>query len=169
MELRVGDSVVHPTYGVGHVVHVENKKLTEAQPRLYYQVVMDSATVWIPAESFEKIGMRQLPPRRDLANYRALLKTLPASFDANHSKRRMELAERLKIGSFQSLCELVRDLTALGWRKPLGTADAVSLRRAYERLCREWSAVDKISVEEAQTEIDALLDQGKQTFLRRAT
>ncbi len=169
MELHVGDSVVHPIYGVGHVVHVENKKLTEAQPRLYYQVVTDSATVWIPAESFEKVGMRQLPPKRDLPNYRALLKKSPTSFDPNHSKRRIELAERLKVGSFQSLCELVRDLTALSWRKPLGSADATSLRRAHERLCREWAAADDISVDDAKNEIDTLLNQGKQTFMRHAT
>ena len=166
MEFSVGDSVVHPIYGVGHITHVENKKLTEAQPRLYYQVVTDSATLWIPAESFEKAGMRQLPAKRELANYRALLKKSPRSFDANHAKRRVELAERLKLGSFQSLCELVRDLTALGWRKPLGTADATSLRLAHERLCREWAAVEKISTEEAQTEIDTLLNQTKQSFMR---
>ncbi len=169
MELHVGDSVVHPIHGVGLIVHVGNKKLTEAQPRLYYQVVTENDTVWVPAESFEKIGMRQLPSKRDLASYRTLLKTSPVTFDTNHSKRRMELAERLKVGSFKSLCELVRDLTAFGWRKPLSNADAVSLRRAHDRLCREWAAADDVPVEEAVSEIDALLNQGKQSFMRSAS
>ena len=166
MGLQVGDSVVHPIHGVGHIVHVGNKMFTGTETRLYYQVVTDKTTVWIPAESFEKIGMRQLPPKRDLASYRTLLKTLPVSFDTNHSKRRIELAERLKLGSFQSLCEMVRDLTALGWNKPLSNADAVSLRRAHDRLCREWSAADNIPVEQAGNEIDALLLHAKRTFMR---
>ena len=50
MELRVGDSVVHPIHGVGRIVTVSNKKFTEAQPRLYYQVLTDTSTLWIPAE-----------------------------------------------------------------------------------------------------------------------
>ena len=169
MELRVGDSVVHPIHGVGRIVTVSNKKFTEAQPRLYYQVVTDSSTVWIPAESFEKIGMRQLPPKRELELYRSVLKKAPVPFDPNHSKRRLELAERLKHGSFKSLCELVRDLSALGWNKPLGTADAVSLRRAHERLCREWAAVDNIPIGNAESEIDSLLLQSKRTFMRQTT
>ena len=169
MELRVGDSVVHPIHGVGRIVTVSNKKFTEAQPRLYYQVLTDTSTLWIPAESFEKIGMRQLPPKRELDTYRTLLKKAPIPFDTNHSKRRIELAERLKQGSFKSLCELVRDLSALGWSKPLGTADSVSLRRAHERLCREWAAVDNISIGNAESEIDSLLLQNKRTFGRQAT
>ena len=113
--------------------------------------------------------MRQLPPKRELDTYRTLLKKAPIPFDTNHSKRRIELAERLKQGSFKSLCELVRDLSALGWSKPLGTADSVSLRRAHERLCREWAAVDNISIGNAESEIDSLLLQNKRTFGRQAT
>lgn len=165
MELQVGDSVVHPIYGVGHIVHVGNRRFTGTEARLYYQVLTDNTTVWIPAESFEKIGMRQLPSKRDLASYRTLLKTCPVSFDANHSKRRIEVAERLKLGSFKSLCEMVRDLSARGWAKPLGTADAVSLRRAHERLCREWAAADGALVAEATKEIDDLLLDAKGKFM----
>ena len=166
MSLQVGDSVVHPIYGVGHIVHVGNKKFVGNESRLYYQVIANNTTVWIPAESFEKIGMRQLPTKRELAGYRSLLKTAPVSFNTNHSKRRIELAERIKLGSFQSLCEIVRDLAAHGWVKPLSNADAVSFRRAHDRLCREWSAADGVSVEEASNEIDALLSHAKQAFMR---
>ena len=166
MDLQVGDSVVHPIHGVGHIVHVGKKQFIGTETRLYYQVVTDNTTLWIPAESFDKIGMRQLPTKRDLARYRELLKTAPVSFNTNHSKRRIELAERIKLGSFQSLCEIVRDLAAHGWIKPLTNADATSFNRAHARLSREWAAADNISVEQAGNEIDALLSHAKKAFMR---
>lgn len=164
MELQIGDSVVHPIHGVGHIVFVGKKQFAETEARLYYQVAIEHTTLWIPAESFEKIGMRQSPSKRALAEYRHQLTSKPASLDANHAKRRIELAERLKNSSFQSLCELVRDLSARGWAKPLSGVDAVSLRRAHARLCREWAATEGVSIAEATQEIDSLLQDSKRMY-----
>jgi len=161
MELQVGDRVVHPIYGVGRIATVGKKRFT-GEARMYYEIVAAKTTVWVPMESSEAIGLRRLTTKPDLATYRKVLKSRPISLDQDHTRRRMELAERLKQGSFQALCEMVRDLTARGWRKPLGSADASYLRKAHDHLSEEWASADGVSIAAASEEIDTLLLESRQ-------
>jgi RNA polymerase-interacting CarD/CdnL/TRCF family regulator len=48
MEFRSGDEVVHPNYGVGSIVRLEEKQLAEAGTRLYYVLAFGKTTVWMP-------------------------------------------------------------------------------------------------------------------------
>ena len=128
------------------------------------EVASQIATVWVPAETFEASGLRRLTTKVDLSVYRDLLKGRPLSLDKDHARRRLELIERMKQGSFKALCELVRDLTARGWSKPLGGADAASLRKAHDHLCQEWAAAEGVPLAEATQEVDAFLLEAKKSF-----
>nr|MBP7694292.1 hypothetical protein [Anaerolineales bacterium] len=101
--------------------------------------------------------LRLLTPKAELARYRAILLEKPAVLTPDHRQRRLELINRLKLGSFQELCEAVRDLTARSWQKPLNEMDAAGLRRAREGLGREWAAAEGVAVPLALQEIDAIL------------
>jgi RNA polymerase-interacting CarD/CdnL/TRCF family regulator len=61
------------------------------------------------------------------------------------------------------LCEIVRDLTAQSWRKALGEADKLLLRKAREGLCQEWAIVEEISLVQAMEEVDALVREARPT------
>ena len=159
MTFKAGDSVVHPTHGVGRILRLEDRRLAEEETRRYYVVVADRSTVWVPVDANTKAGLRQLTPKRDLDRYRRLLKSDPSPLQKDHTKRRFEINERLKEGSFQAMCEVVRDLTARGRRRSLTEADMTLLQKIRIDLCREWAASDGVSVEEAIREVDALLAQ----------
>jgi hypothetical protein len=58
----------------------------------------------------------------------------------------------------------VRDLTAYGWHKTLSGSIAIFLQTALEVLCQEWAAVEGITLAEAVTEIQSLLEKGKQVY-----
>jgi RNA polymerase-interacting CarD/CdnL/TRCF family regulator len=81
---------------------------------------------------------------------------------SNPHERRQNLLNRLKAGAFLDLCEIVRDLTAQSWRKALGEADKLSLRKARDGLCHEWALVDGVPLVQAMEEIDALLRETRQ-------
>jgi CarD family transcriptional regulator len=164
MQFKAGDYIVHPTYGLGNIVRLEEKRLAEDRLRLYYVVIADKSTLWVPVDENGASGLREVTPRRDLDQYRSLLKGRPGSLDRDHNKRRLEINERVKRGSFQSLCEVVRDLTAQGWNRPLGEVDASSLQRLRHSLCREWAAVAGISIPEADAEVQALLLVARQAY-----
>ncbi len=164
MPFKAGDYIVHPTYGVGNIVRLEEKRLAEDQPRWYYVVVVDKSTLWVPADENNSAGLRAVTPKKDLERYRAVLKGQPEVLERDHNKRRLLINERVKLGSFQSLCTAVRDLSAQGWKRPLSEADLMLLQRLSNSLCREWAASADVPLPVAMAEVQSLLQEAKQTY-----
>jgi CarD family transcriptional regulator len=164
MQFQVGDYVVHPAYGVGQVDRIEERKFSGTERRLYYEVNIQNGTVWVPVETQNDSRLRPVTAKKDLARYRSLLKKIPSEMEPDHRKRHTELAERMKAGSFEVMCEIVRDLTARSWRQSLNEADLASLRKARESLCQEWSVAKGISLSDADHEIEALLLEARQMY-----
>lgn len=165
MPFQVGDVVVHPAHGVGHVVRLEEKRFSGREASLYYEIVIQKSTVWVSVESPEALRLRPLTLKNDLARYRSVLKSRPLPLNKDHRQRHLELADRLKQGSFQVMCEVVRDLTARGWVKPLNEYDTVSLQRVRGRLCQEWAASEGMSVTDASGEVSSLLLESRKVGL----
>jgi RNA polymerase-interacting CarD/CdnL/TRCF family regulator len=161
---KVGDDVVHPAHGVGQIVKLGEMQFVEAEARMYFEIATHRGTVWVPVDAYAACGLRLLTDKGDLSRYRDVLKSRPAVLDKDHRKRQFDLAEQLKRGSFQILCEVVRDLSARGWRRPLSEADSAALRKARDRLCQEWAASQGVSIAEATQEIESLLFEARQAF-----
>lgn len=166
MQFKTGDTVVHPSYGVGNITRLEERRLAEQEMRLYYVITANKSTVWVPVDADGAASLRRLTSKSDLERYRRVLKSQPVSLAKDHYKRRLEIAERLKQGSFQVACEAVRDLTAHGWRKRLNDADTALLQKIRESLCREWAAAAATSSEEAYQETEALLMEARRTYMQ---
>jgi len=164
MEFDAGDYVVHPSYGVGNILRLEEKRLAETEMRLYYVLAVENSTVWVPVHSTGATGLRRVTPKQELERYRRVLKSKPTVLDRDHHKRRLEITERLKRGSFLAVCEATRDLTAHGWRKPLNDVDASMLQKVRDNLCREWAASQGVSVADAAREVDGLLHAAQETY-----
>jgi RNA polymerase-interacting CarD/CdnL/TRCF family regulator len=166
MKLKVGDVVVHPAYGIGHVVKIEERQFSEIGALLYYCVTLPKNTVWIPVEEAQTtIGLRPVTAKSDLDYYRDLLRGRPSPLHEDTKQRHLELASRLNQGSFRVMCEVVRDLTAWGWQKPLGRTEIVALKKTEECLYREWATADGVSIAEAIEEVKSLLQTTQQAFL----
>lgn len=163
MAFQVGDAVIHPVHGVGHIVGITERRFLEDRSRMYYEITTEKSTVWLPIESSDSIGLRRVVAKRDLARYRSTLKSRAAPLNDDHGKRQMEIASRRKEGSLKILCEVVRDLTARGAHKRLTQLDNDTLRKARAELEQEWSAAAGISLADASAEIDALLNEKRRT------
>jgi len=157
MQFKIGDPIIHPTYGIGYLDSIEEKEFSEKKMRLYYKVTLLRRTIWIPVETQDASGLRLVTAKNELDQYRNLLKSPPVPLEKKHHLRHLELVNRLKQGSFQVLCEVVRDLTAWSWQKPLGQTDTTTLRKTRESLYQEWATAAEVSVTEAIKEIDSLL------------
>jgi RNA polymerase-interacting CarD/CdnL/TRCF family regulator len=163
MEFKINDPVVHPQHGVGQIVKLEIRQFGSGPKRLYYEISIPNGSVWVPVDG-SSCELRKLTPKGDLAKYRKILKSRPIPLAANYRERQVELADRMKIGSFQSRCEIVRDLTAYGWDKPLGEGIATILRSTHQKLDEEWALSEKVSLTGATREIQSLLLEGKQLY-----
>ena len=161
MRFKIGDSVVHLAHGLGQIVNLEEKRLFGADARLYYEVVTQKNTVWVPVDSQAGSTLRSITAKSELNLFEQIFRRKPEPLNKDHRMRQAELNERLKPGSFQALCEVVRDLTAHGWRKPLSDADAALLRRIHDNLCQEWAMAAGLTVAEVDQQISRLLLEAK--------
>lgn len=169
MPYQVNDPVVHPAHGVGRVAALVMQSFFDSEARLYYEVAIQQNTVWVPVDTGAASGLRLVTSKAELARYRRVLRSKPAALNPDSRQRHMELQTRLKPGLFQTLCEIIRDLTAQRWRKPLNEMDARTYRRNYASLCQEWATADGVTLQEATKEIEALLLEGRQAFEHPAT
>jgi CarD family transcriptional regulator len=164
MGFSAGDDVVHPTYGVGSILRLEERQLAEAELRWYYVLAIGKHTVWVPVRPDGSTALRAVTAKQELDQYRALLKSHPVKLERDHHKRRLEIRTRLTQGSFRAMCEAVRDLTALGWYRRIGEGDAAVLEKVLDNLQREWAAATGASMLEAIREVDALLQAGREVY-----
>lgn len=166
MPLKIGDLVVHPTFGIGHIVEIEEKQFSKQEAaQLYYKVTRLKHTIWIRVEAQDSSRLRRVIAKSDLDHYRDLLKSPPLPLNADQRQRQLELESRLKGCSFQSICEVMRDLTAWKLRQPLGQADTTILHKTRNSLYEEWATAAGVSNPEAIKEIEALLQTTRQVAM----
>jgi RNA polymerase-interacting CarD/CdnL/TRCF family regulator len=164
MQFQIHDQVIYPAMGVGQIVGLVTKRLPPAESQQYYEVRGQRSTVWVQVDGGAGQGLRRLTRQDELPHFRRVLRGRPADLNADFRQRHLDQRDKIKRGTLQDLCEVVRDLSGRGWRKPLNEADASNLRRSSEALCQEWAAADEVSLEQATIEVNALLREGQHTY-----
>jgi CarD family transcriptional regulator len=160
MQFKVGEQVVHPQHGLGKVTKLAIKQFVQGEKRPFYEISFPGSTLWVPL-TLHTSGMRKLTVKSEINKCRLLLKTPAIPLNNDPRLRQVELSNHLREGTITANCEVVRDLTAHGWRKPLSGTNATFLTMAQDVLCQEWAAVEGITLEEAAAEINTLLEKGK--------
>lgn len=171
MRYQVDDRVVHIHHGVGRVVGLVNSSFAGTESKLYYEIALGQSTVWVPVQpaASASVELRALTRKRDLEQYRQVLRGQPTKLSTDHRQRRLDLVELLKAGTFENLCMIVRDLTAQSHLKALNDVDSLTLRQAHTNLTQEWAAADGISLVEAARQIEALLRERSQASVTSST
>lgn len=160
MSFKVGDKVIHPRHGLGQVTSLAVKQFVEGEKRPFYEISFPGSTLWVPL-NLSSTGIRKLTVKSEVANCRRLLKGPVTPLNQDPRLRQAELRGHLKEGTLTAHCEVVRDVAATGWHKPLSGSMAAFLKATQNVLCQEWAAVEGISLAEAESEIESLLDMGK--------
>lgn len=156
MEFQTGDNVVHCTHGIGRVLAVEEREFFDKVIH-YYMVQMSDLTIWVPAD--ENLTNRLRPPTSE-AGFRQLLSIFSSPADRLPDDRRLRtthLQERLEDGRAESLCRIIRDLTAHRQDHSWSESDGVLMRRAQKALIGEWCFIFSITPHEAEDQLNKLL------------
>lgn len=130
MQFKIGDPVVHPAYGTGQIVSVQEKQFSGKAAGQYYEVALPKLiTLWVPVETQEASRLRLVTtPLPDLPLI------APVVLNTNSQQYPRGQVSHLKQGLCRDVREVVRDLTAWGWRKayrperyaPADTAEPLS-------------------------------------------
>jgi len=162
MPIKVGDQIIHPQHGLGRVTNLAVKQFVQGEKRPFYEISFPGSTLWVPM-NLSTSGIRKLSAKNEIASCRRVLEAPAKPLKNDFRMRQTELNDHLKKGTLTARCEVVRDLTAYSWHKPLSGSTAAFLQKALEVLCQEWAAIEKITLTEAATEIQSLLEKGKQS------
>src|SRR5689334_20839309 len=161
MSFKVGDRVVHPQYGVGSVVKLDEREFEPGMTRRYYEIsIPGGSTVWVPVD-LASSGLRKLTARSEITRCRQILSSPPNPLSEDARLRQSDLSVRLKQGTIAAQCEVVRDLSAHGAHKPISGTIASFLQSAQNVLCQEWAMVEGITLSEAAAEVGILLEKGR--------
>lgn len=162
MQFEINDWVVHPQHGIGRVVKLGVRDFGSGTELRYYEITIPSGTLWVPVEGSEDI-LRKVTTKVKLRKYRALLQTSPTPLSSDYRQRQLNLHERLKNGSFQARCEVLRDLSAFSKQKALNETGGDMLRKTWRLVRDEWAMAADLSDREAADEIEDLLRRGRST------
>lgn len=160
MIFKVGDQVIHPQHGLGEVTKLAMKQFVEGQKHPFYEISFPGSTLWVPLDLTHS-EIRKLSKKTEIASCRLVLRAPAALLEGDFRLWRAELNEHIKEGTITARCEVIRDLTAHGWHKPLSATIFAFLQSIRAVLVQEWAAIEEITPTEAATEIQLLLEMGK--------
>ena len=156
MEFRVGDPVVHWTFGLGKIIGVEERALSDSRT-LFYLVEVRDLTVYVHVDQRTENRLRPPTAPREFKKLFAILKGSPEPLVEDRLERKSLLRKGLADGKVETICRVIRDLTALSRQKPLNDDDKNILHRAQNLLCAEWGFSLSMPQEQAESELQQLL------------
>jgi RNA polymerase-interacting CarD/CdnL/TRCF family regulator len=159
LKFDIGERVVHPQHGVGYVTGLEEMQFEPGVSREYYVITILDSTLWVPVD-LPNSGLRKLSHKSELDQCRIVLQSAPLALKPDRGLQ-TGLVDHIKQGTILAHCEVVRDLAAFGWNKPLFGPIADFQRMILNVLYQEWSIVEELSLAEASHEISILLKKGR--------
>jgi RNA polymerase-interacting CarD/CdnL/TRCF family regulator len=158
MNFHEGDTVMHWTHGIGQIVSLEERALAGVKT-VYYVVQVRDMTVWVPADSKVDNRLRPPTPKDRFEQLLVILSSPPETLPVDKLERKARLLELLQDGGPESLCHVIRDLSAyqkqLG--KPMNDNDQMILKQSRNILLGEWEFVLSITHAQAEHDLHRLL------------
>jgi CarD family transcriptional regulator len=159
----VGSKIVHPFYGAGTIVRIQEKSLG-ALTNQYY--VIDTVPgprgmrLMVPVEKAANLGLREVGEADTLRTLLEAASSPPEQRDVIHDfrKRRTLVTEQLKSGSFSQVVQAVRMLYFMGTERPLSMTDRAMLDQGKEMLASELALSAGADLSQAMDEIEGDLE-----------
>lgn len=157
----IGSKVVHPCYGAGTIVRIQEKSIGETNNAYYIiRPVSRDMQLMVPVDRAHEVNLR---PVGDAAYLRKALqepceKALEAA-PLDQRQRQNAMRARLKSGSFGEVVQVTRMLYALSTKRPLGAVDRELLEQGKALLASELALAANVEMEEALHEVEEILQQ----------
>ncbi len=158
---KVGDWIVHLTYGVGQVEKIEQKPIGGAVKNCYH-VRTNDGVFWLPIDNDDNERVRPIAGPKRIQRALAALRTAPKKMAANFRTRRKRIKEDSLDGDLNSDLTLIRDLNARQFKKGLNNTEQHAFNNIVKRFLQEWSLSKGIEIEEANEMLESYLYESRQ-------
>ena len=129
---QIGDTVIHPDYGAGTVVKIEELQCLGSND-LYYSIELSDgskARVWVSVSNAEKKGIRYPTRKSQLVQIWHVLRAGPEMLPPDHKERYESLQDKLRGGDIFRIAEVVRDMF---WEDHRSHKLTISGKELYDR------------------------------------
>jgi RNA polymerase-interacting CarD/CdnL/TRCF family regulator len=137
LRFKVGDWIVHYSYGVGKVVDIAEKVL-DGQEETYFKVSTADIEYWLPSE---KAGADHITPIRSKKEFDQALQIIskpPVLMSDPPSRHSRLIYERWLDGSLHARAALIRDLHGMNTVKKLNYDEKRAYDKAENFFINEW-------------------------------
>jgi RNA polymerase-interacting CarD/CdnL/TRCF family regulator len=128
----------------------------------YYVVEFPQLTLWVPINGAEPSSLRLPVERREFKKLFGVLRSPGEELCEDRFQRQVQLSERMKEGSTEELCRIIRDISARSAEHKLNENDLSVLRHAQSLLLDEWQYSQGISLEESRLQLEKLLQESRE-------
>jgi RNA polymerase-interacting CarD/CdnL/TRCF family regulator len=156
MGFRIGDKVIHCSFGLGEITQIEAKVINGHQENCYV-IQLNDMTIWVPIDDSVQSSLRVPTPPDEF------IKTLPILSSPNESlledrvMRKKQLTDQLKDGKLSSICRVVRDLSHYQHNSKLNDQEKSILDRAVNSLLTEWTFTMGTTQHQAHQTMESML------------
>jgi len=159
VEFSVGDYVVYPSHGVGHIVGVETQEIGEFALRVFVvSFEKDKMILRVPVNKAPVSGMRALSSKAQMKQALTALRGRAKVKRTIWSRRAQEYEAKLNSGDPTAIAEVVRDLYRATGQPEQSYSERQLYEAALDRLAREFAAVENIEPAAAAKLLEEVLE-----------
>ena len=153
-----GDYVVYPTHGVGQVTGIETQEISGTRMEvIVVNFAKEKMTLRVPVGKSVSSGMRGLSSRKVMETAITTLRGRARVKRTMWSRRAQEYEAKINSGNPVSIAEVVRDLHRNVGQPDRSYSERQLYEAAFERLIREFAAVEKIEHDAAIERLEKVL------------
>ena len=146
----VGDFIVYPAHGVGHITAVERETIAGFDMEVYViSFEQDKMTLRVPTAKATACGMRPLASVKIVQDALNTLKGKARVKKTMWSRRAQEYEAKINSGDLISIAEVVRDLHRAEDQPEQSYSERQLYESALDRMVREVAAVEDIDTDKA--------------------
>ena len=152
-DFEVGEKIVHPSHGVGCIVHIGTEEISGfALDVIQIQMQDKALKIRVPLTKARAVGLRRLADRLSLERAIDIVRARPKANRMMWARKAVEFNMKLNSGDLASVAEVARDTRRPG-ATDQSTSEKVIYEQALDRLASEMAAVHDIAKVEAMRAI----------------
>lgn len=137
LRFKIGDWIVHYSYGVGEVVDIQDKVL-DGHLDTFFKVSTPDIEYWLPSEKADAEHITPLRSKKEFDQAIQIISKPPNLTSDPPSSHRRLINERWQDGSLPARAALIRDLHGMNNVKKLNYDDKRAYDKAEVFFINEW-------------------------------
>ena len=160
---KIGDKVSHPSFGVGDVENIEEKKVLGQKEKYYIlKLMVNEMTLMVPVNKADEIGLRYIINPEIVPDVLNVLRhRIDDEMDGNYKQRIRSQTEMVDSGDILKVAQVVKNYTHRDTVEKLSSTERGLYERARKILVGEISVACNIEKNKAKFIIKEAVRKGE--------